>query len=701
MIELYDLYAIFSWLLIYLIIQFSTYAVLHSLIPKLSLPLSFATGPLVFMFISWYLSFFGFPPKLAIFFILIPGLIFLLYNYKSIFFNMKDELHYYLIFSVVFISFLVFKFFLPDTNFLDNFADFGFIASIALNPVVPPLDAWVSGKYINYYYYLGHWLMAMLGISANISTNYFYNLCIPTIAGIVSVNMFAIGKLVIKRFALLPVIAFFFINPALIFNIISGLLSDTDVFNIIFLSSRVIPSEINEYPLLSLFLSQVHANVTAFISQSLMILLITCAIMYWKELDNKGQISLTVICGICLASLPCIHSWDVIVWAPVVLITGLFLIKKSLNMNLSEILKDDFFQSINNCYKKLKEDYSLKNSFFFLIGTPLIGLLIASQFLFGMDVHRVSGISIVTNASPIVPYLLVHGFFFICIIFSLRAQILKFPWIFLLLIIGILTAHLSVSLSIVLLIFVLYRHRDIGDFFVACGLGIIILTEFFFLEEIADLGRSNTVFKLGLCAWILLGTGSAIMIGEEIKRYISRLEDKTKTWFNETKINRILSGIFIIILLILPVSGFLIGLPYTPTLNGHAWISEVYDEDAKAIKYLQTLPPGHIIIEASDYSSSLSYFSRISSMTGIPTIMGWTSYVMLHRGDEDMWIEKRLLDVKMIYESPNMTIPLMKKYGADLLYVGLLEQQTYLVDLPQDGLKLIYDDETVKIFELV
>lgn len=57
-------------------------------------------------------------------------------------------------------------------------------------------------------------------------------------------------------------------------------------------------------------------------------------------------------------------------------------------------------------------------------------------------------------------------------------------------------------------------------------------------------------------------------------------------------------------------------------------------------------------------------------------------------------------DVRSIYENPEETVTLMKKYNATLLYVGDSERSRYLVDLDSADIVPVYDREGVKIYTL-
>jgi uncharacterized membrane protein len=70
------------------------------------------------------------------------------------------------------------------------------------------------------------------------------------------------------------------------------------------------------------------------------------------------------------------------------------------------------------------------------------------------------------------------------------------------------------------------------------------------------------------------------------------------------------------------------------------------------------------------------------------------------RGDDTGWLSIREADVKAIYEQPNETVQLMKKYNATLLYIGDPEREQYDVSLPQTGLVKIYSEDNTEIYRL-
>jgi uncharacterized membrane protein len=63
-------------------------------------------------------------------------------------------------------------------------------------------------------------------------------------------------------------------------------------------------------------------------------------------------------------------------------------------------------------------------------------------------------------------------------------------------------------------------------------------------------------------------------------------------------------------------------------------------------------------------------------------------------------METRVKTNNAAYEDPEKTLQCMDYLGADLLYVGTLEKEKYpSINLPTEGLDLIYEKKGVYIFE--
>ena len=235
-----------SWLLVITFLQFSLYPSLKRILLQYAFPAAFAASLLIFTVLTWYCGLANIPVQLAI----IPFILLFVYNIyrrEYIFSELKKEWHWELIFLIFFFLMLTVRFVNPTISYAEKFMDHGFLASVMLHPVVPPLDPWFAGGTLDVYYYLGYWIFGCLGIVSGVPSNIAFNLSLPTVLGVAAVTVYAIGTLLLDRFRWLPLVIFFIPNPSFFIRLCSGKDSDSVLWD----STRTITNTINEYPLFS------------------------------------------------------------------------------------------------------------------------------------------------------------------------------------------------------------------------------------------------------------------------------------------------------------------------------------------------------------------------------------------------------------------------------------------------------------------
>jgi uncharacterized membrane protein len=291
-------------------------------------------------------------------------------------------------------------------------------------------------------------------------------------------------------------------------------------------------------------------------------------------------------------------------------------------------------------------------------------------------------------------FLWVNGIFIAIFFALLFPEIRRRPVLLLACLPFALAGYTAAAIAVIPLIyFIAKSDRDVTDLLAAFGLAILVACELVFMKD--NMGetffRMNTVFKCYLPAWLMLGTAAFVKAG--------------KWGTSAVRIPRVSSGVSTFLTVITVAALFILPAIIAPpisygsgTLDGLEYLETQHRSDAGAVAYLRSLPGREVIVEAE--KGDYSYYSRVSSFTGIPAIIGQPFHEFMWRGNDDGWYSTRPADIRLIYEQPDTTVPLMKKYQATLLYVGEPERERYSVKLPETGLTLVYSSHGTEIYRL-
>ena len=661
-----QIFSVVSWLIIVTLLQLSVFPSLRKTFGSFAFPVAFPASLLAFTLISWYCGLVHIPVQLA----LLPFIGLLAYHLFSRHYSLdelKSAWYWETLFLICFFLMLDVRFVNPTISYAEKFMDHAFLASVMRTPVVPPLDPWFAGGSLDVYYYLGYWMFGCLGIVSGVPSAIAFNLALPTVFGMAAVSLYAIGTLVLVRLRWLPLLVLFIPNPSFFFQIIQGKAWSTILWD----STRTISNTINEYPLFSFLWGDVHAHVISLFNQVFLIFLLLFAYNKWESLRTRERIFLGVIIAISLGSMPLINTWDVLIYAPFTVLVGLLIVRRNW------------------------KTHDKNSSIIFLIAVPILAVLSYLPFYLQLQTHS-GGIGFVHIPSNPVEFLLVNGLFIGIIILFLREDIIRRPFLLLIVVPFLVTGYFAAAIAVIpatyLAARIVFRHNiDFMDLLAFFGLGILIFCELFFLKDnMGDIYfRMNTVFKTYLPAWLMLGTTSFSLVGKWLSqaRWIPSIPAR------QTAV------IVIIVISTLFILPFVIPVNQnygTGTLDGLAYLNDSHPGDAAAVAYLRTLTGTEIIVEAE--GGDYSYYSRISSFTGIPGIIGMPFHEYMWRSDDNGWFNSRLADIKSIYEQPEKTVILMKKYNATLLYVGDTERERYEVKIPPSGLERIYSAKGVDIY---
>ena len=663
-----QIFSVISWLIILTLIQISLYPSLKKIFNSFAFPAAFSASLLFFTILSWYCGLIHLPVQLA----LLPFLALLVYHIWHRDYTieeLKKEWRWELLFLICFLLMLDVRFVNPTISYAEKFMDHAFLTSVIRTPVVPPLDPWFAGGTLNVYYYLGYWMFGCLAIVSGVPSNIAFNLALPTIFGIAAVNVYAIGTLVLNRFRWLPLVIFFLPNPSFIYQIVQGNAMNTVLWD----STRTIANTINEYPLFSFIWGDVHAHVVSIFNQVFLIFLLLFAYQRWESLESRGKWILCILAALSLGSMPLFNTWDVLIYAPITLVFGALILWRC---------KKDWFKSI---------------SWALLVIVPPAAILCYLPFYLQLQTST-GGLSIVQTPSNPLEFFLVNGWFIALFFVILIRDITKRPYLLLVAIPFALMGYTAAAIAVIPAIYFIARlaqerETDSAALLAILGLGILIFCELFYLKD--NMGetyfRMNTIFKCYLPAWILLGIAAFVMAGKWLDGWgkIPVLPAHQSAVIAITVI-----GILFVVPFVVPFT-----VSYgTHTLDGLAYLSDSHPSDAPAIAYLRTLSGDEILVEAE--GGDYTYYSRVSSFTGIPGIIGMPFHEFMWRGDDTGWFSIRNNDIRAIYEQPQRTIPLMKKYNATLLYVGDAERERYKVNISPAGLMGVYSAGGTEIYRL-
>jgi YYY domain-containing protein len=212
----------------------------------------------------------------------------------------------------------------------------------------------------------------------------------------------------------------------------------------------------------------------------------------------------------------------------------------------------------------------------------------------------------------------------------------------------------------------------------AFGLLLIMGPELLYVDDAfgGSLERMNTVFKLYYQAWILLAAAAGFAV-----YYGISLIERTTGW--KRLVGGAWAGVFVALALVAgyyPVAAAATkGEPFRgeATLDGLSYLKRFAPNEYRAIEFLrQNAGRDSTILEAvgNDYTPH----GRISSSTGIPTVMGWAGHESQWRGSLDRFASREG-DVRTIYSTDSLeeARELLAAYGVEYVYVGAREREKY------------------------
>lgn len=646
----------------------------------------------------------------------------------------------------------------PDINGLEKFMDFGFINSILRADYFPPKDMWLTPFPINYYYF-GHLMTAVVIKLSGIQSAIGYNLMLSSIFAFTFTGAFSIGLNLFNsiisvnrrlRSALIsglltaflvtlagnlhPIYSFFTAyqneNPKPLWDLVFNPSSFPNSYwypN----ATRFIYNTIHEFPSYSFVVSDLHGHVL-----DIPIVLLTIALLlsiFLSSLKDQSQVQSAKFKAQSYSSkfkilknIPQLLPFNFKLLTLLAFLLAIMYMTNVLDFPIYLLLAVIvisylFFKqklSFLSIISQLSSLIFLLLLFFFFFAFPFnlnfkpfvsgIGILCAPDFL--VKIEKIGPFLLEADhcqKSPIWQLITLYGFFYFWVIsfliyLRMRSNKNNLP--------ASRQVRINPNNSHK---FALLKFADISmtDIFIliliAFSTLLIIFPEFFYFKDIYPAHyRANTMFKFVYQAFILLSICSAYIITRTV---FSIKNNMLSMKINEKILNTfylIFATFLLFIVLLYPyfaINSYFGELKTYYGLNGINYLKNRYPSDLQAIKWInENIKKQPVIVEAQ--GDSYTDYARISSNTGLPTILGWTVHEWLWRGSYDI-PSPRIDEVANIYESENLEEikSILKKYNVSYVYIGELEQEKYQ-NLNEEKFyqlgKEVYKNEGVIIFEI-
>jgi YYY domain-containing protein len=568
----------------------------------------------------------------------------------------------------------------PEILGAEKFMDLAFLNSLTRWSEMPPLDPWMSEKSINYYYW-GYLLAATLAKAAGVSTFVAYNLAIATFAGY-SFSAAACLGFRLTRGGTAAAIGAGFVS--VFAGNVTGAFDawarpfarDFDYWH----ASRVIGSgdTINEFPFFTFFHADLHPHLVAF-----PFFLAAFAVAdRWIEAgtsestDRKpflARVAPSVLVALVAAAAIAANPWNTPAIASLLVFAGVARTTRGEGLPsagaafrgaltgacavvaaLLPVLP--YLRSFHLPDSGLGKTHAVSGIPEFLGVWGILFAVAAAGLLLGFREETEEGRRRRDFG------LAAAGFLSVILAFTKKAPALA-PLLFLAFLSGR-AAWRSLRKD---------RDREglFASFLCLLALGMIAGCELVYLKDSYgdQLHRMNTVFKFYHQAWPLLGIGAVVFAD--------------RAWRATKPPRRVLATVLVaatFAALLYPTTAIVSRLRQNDggfSLDGRKALGRRNPGDLEAIAWLgKNAPRGSVVLEAT--GNPYTEYARISSHTGIPTILGWANHEGLWRSNPPE-VPARIEEVRGFYSAtdPAVARGILDKHHVDFVILGDLERTTY------------------------
>ncbi len=616
-------------------------------------------------------------------------------------------------FAAGFLLFTGLRAFNPEISWGEKPMDFSILNILVRTRTLPASDPWFAGVSLGYYTF-GQEMVAFLTLVTGLSTRYTFNLAFGLVGGLAAAGAFSLGRNWTRRLS--GGVA------AASFTILAGNLSGLREWwmtrrpldwHYFWATSRVVKNTINEYPFWSLLFADLHAHVLA---MPLLIFVVACALHLVRAEEKGERFASAALLGMAAAAQALTNAWDVPLLAGFLLLVSLALLFRERRLSPRALL----WAPVSLAVSSVSALLTAAPLWVRRGGAPPFGWN-QEPGARGADVLTVFGL-----------------FFFLALAWWLasaserlaqaglskwRRVVVTFLMAGLLLLLGFLSAETLCAAGVLLFLAAALRMTQEPEDRFALGL---VATSFFlilFTQRVFIVDRMNTFFKLYYEAWILFAVATAALIFRSRERpgAFARWGLAARAVFALLLAGSVFTSVT-------AARGALDRTtspsaqerprpgtdaparryvpPEGPTLDGLRYLRDLRPGEYRAILWLRSTVEGTpVVLEAQ--GPSYQDFSRVSMLTGLPTVLGWEHHVK-QRGNSEAQVEARRAAIRHIYSAPEAgdVETHLRRYHVGYVYAGWLERKTYPAkgmqkfEKAKDLFELVYENPEVKIFRV-
>ena len=555
----------------------------------------------------------------------------------------------------------------PQIAGQEKLMDVGIFATLLRSDGFPPLDMWLAGETLPYYYW-GALLWTVPLVIGGLRLEIAYNLIVALVGGQVAVVLWALGRRLAGSSHLAGATAAFF-------GVLAGtpdgwrqLLGGTSIRSVdVWRSSRQQEDVITEWPLFTEWLGDLHPHYLSIPIAALGFLVawragrdgpkvwttVALAVLFgvawaanpWCMPPTLAGIALLLLCGDGRWHWPTgdgLMRWLAVGGVAV----GGWLAAAPFHLSFHPP-----FQGVKRVFA-----WTEPSTLLFFGGCLLIPAFLAAIVLFrdqfGEPEHRGRAMTLAAGA-----------------VVMMTAAASGRP------------SLVMLTAVVVILVWVVLdggeRNERPALALAALGVFLFAVPEVVYVvDSYGDrLHRMNTVFKAYIQAWILLAAALPALLRLAVPAVWPR---------------RVLTAVLVIAALPHPVWMLLNQTSGHPLgLDGMAWMEE---GDRGVVRFLREQPGGTTMVEA--VGGAYTEYARFSSNSGVPAYLGWANHELVWRGHGVVDETNRRTDlVRELYScgDPDRIKELVAESGAEFVTIGAFERR----DFPAEALAAVRSAGTV------